>query len=41
MINLLNNGTWKEGTPYVKVNGEWKEATEVYIKINGTWVQSG
>lgn len=41
VIYKKDNGTWKEGTPYVKVNGEWKEATEVYIKINGTWVQSG
>lgn len=41
VIYKKDNGTWKEGTPYVKVKGEWKEATEVYIKINGTWVQSG
>jgi uncharacterized repeat protein (TIGR02543 family) len=31
------NGTYKAGTPYVKINGSWTQAKAVYIKVSGEW----
>lgn len=31
------NGTWKQGTVYVKQNGSWVEVSDVLVKDNGTW----
>lgn len=30
-------GSWKQSTPYVNVNGAWKEVTNAYVNVNGTW----
>lgn len=34
------SGSYKAGSPYVKVNGSWKKGTAVYVKVNGIWKQS-
>lgn len=34
-------GTWKTATPYVNVNGKWKEVTEAYVNVSGTWKEVG
>jgi hypothetical protein len=39
-IQTKQNGSWTEGTPYVKVGGQWKEADAVYVKVGGTWKES-
>ena len=31
------SGSWKASTPYVNVNGEWKEVTNAYVNVSGTW----
>lgn len=31
------NGSWVYGTPYIKNNGDWIMAKEVYVKSGGTW----
>lgn len=36
-ISIKNNGNWSNGVPYVKVNGGWQGAKQVYSKINGVW----
>lgn len=40
MIRFKVNGSWVEGQPFVKVNGAWKEASDVFIKINGAWKEN-
>lgn len=37
VIRVKYNNTWTEGLIWVKVNGEWKEATAVYTKAGGSW----
>lgn len=45
IYTISNSGTvsikaankWTEGAPYVKVDGNWVPAEEVYIKVNGKW----
>ena len=32
-------GTWREGKPYVKVGGVWKEAQYGYVRVGGVWRQ--
>lgn len=32
-------GTWKQGTPYIKVAGAWKPAQSAWVKVNGVWKQ--
>lgn len=39
-VRVKVNNAWKLGTPYVKVNGQWKKAKKVYIKVNGVWKES-
>lgn len=34
------NGTWKNGTMYIKENGTWKSGTPK-IKVNGAWKEGG
>lgn len=34
------NGTWKNGTMYIKKNGTWKSGTPK-IKVNGAWKEGG
>ena len=34
------NGTWKNGTMYIKENGTWKTGTPK-IKVNGAWKEGG
>lgn len=31
------NGSWVQGTPYIKNNGDWIVAKEVYVKSGGVW----
>ena len=31
---------WKQGSVWIKVNGQWKRAKKVWIKVNGTWTYS-
>lgn len=33
------NGIWKEGTPYIKANNNWAEASQLFIKQNNTWTE--
>ena len=40
-MSIKAGGVWKTGLPYIKVNGQWKQAEEVYIKLNGQWKQEG
>ena len=40
-MSIKAGGVWKTGLPYIKVNGQWKQAEEIYIKLNGTWKQEG
>lgn len=35
-IKVKNNGSWRNGVPYVKVNGSWRKGT-AYVKVNGSW----
>ncbi len=37
--NIKVSGTWKNSTPFVKVNGVWKKAKEGWIKVDGVWRQ--
>lgn len=39
-MDIKNSGTWKTGSVWIKVNGEWKRAKRIWIKVNGTWQQS-
>lgn len=39
-MSVKVGGSWKTGTPYVKVGGVWKQADAVYVKVNGVWKQS-
>lgn len=32
------SGAWVKGPAYVKVDGAWKTAKQVYTKVNGAWV---
>lgn len=32
--------TWHEGQVWVKVNGEWKEASDVFVNVDGKWKES-
>ena len=38
MIRVSN--AWKNGSTWIKVNGEWKRAKRVWIKVNGTWEEA-
>lgn len=31
------SGSYKQGVPYVKINGTWKKGSTVYVKVNGSW----
>jgi hypothetical protein len=35
------SGHWSYGPAYVKVDGAWKVAKQVYTKVNGAWVLNG
>lgn len=37
-MHILNAGSWKPSTPYVKVGGVWQEA-DAYVKNGGAWKQ--
>lgn len=37
---IKDNGSWKNGKIYVKVNGQWLKAKKIYIKKNNVWVIS-
>ena len=36
-INIKNNGSWSNGTPFVKTSNSWISAKQVFAKVNGTW----
>ena len=40
VVNIKENGSFKEGQIYVKINSTWTEAEAVYTKVNGTWLES-
>lgn len=40
IVKLKINGTWAEGQVWIKKDGGWKEASEVYIKSQGKWNSS-
>jgi hypothetical protein len=33
-------GTWHEGQVWINVNGDWKEATDVFVNVDGKWKES-
>lgn len=37
IVKIKNNNEFKDGIPYIKINGEWKIADEIYVKVNGEW----
>lgn len=37
MAIKVKNGSWKNASPYIKINGTWKKANHVFIKENGIW----
>lgn len=39
-VKIKVNNQWKEGQVWIKNNGSWIEADEVYIKTNGVWKSS-
>ena len=39
-ININLNGTYKKGTPFVKINGTWARAKKLFIKSGNTWNES-
>jgi len=36
-INAKVNGSWANGTPFVKTSNTWSTAKQVFAKVNGTW----
>lgn len=36
-VYTKNAGVWKSATPYIKKNGVWTEATQVWTKDSGIW----
>ncbi len=36
-INAKNNGSWSNGTPFIKTSNSWTTAKQVFAKVNGTW----
>lgn len=36
-LNFKVSGVWEKTQPYVKVNGVWKQCSEVYINKKGSW----
>jgi len=36
-INAKNNGSWSNGTPFIKTSNSWNPAKQVFAKVNGTW----
>jgi hypothetical protein len=36
-INIKNNGSWSNGTPFIKTSNSWTSAKQVFAKVNGTW----
>lgn len=36
-MDIKVSNAWKNGSVWIKVNGEWKRAKRVWIKVNGTW----
>lgn len=39
IVKTKVNGSWVDGIPYVKINGDWIQAEAIYVKVNGTWIQ--
>lgn len=40
IVKIKVNNQWKEGQVWIKNNGSWIEADEVYVKTNGVWKSS-
>lgn len=36
-INAKVNGSWSNGTPFVKTSNTWSTAKQIFAKVNGTW----
>jgi hypothetical protein len=36
-INAKINGSWSNGTPFIKTSSSWTTAKQVFAKVNGTW----
>ena len=36
-INAKINGSWANGTPFIKTSNTWSTAKQVFAKVNGTW----
>lgn len=36
-FSVKAGGTWKDGTPYVRVGGTWKQPDSLYVKVGGVW----
>ena len=36
-INAKNNGSWSNGTPFIKTSNSWNPAKQVFAKVNGSW----
>jgi hypothetical protein len=36
-INAKVNGSWSNGTPFIKTSNTWSTAKQVFAKVNGTW----
>ena len=36
-INAKVNGSWSNGTPFVKTSNTWSTVKQVFAKVNGTW----
>lgn len=39
-VSVKVNDAWLTGTPYIKVNDEWKKVTKIFVKVNDEWKQS-
>lgn len=39
-VRTRQANTWKKGTVYIKISGEWRRVKDVWININGTWKRS-
>jgi len=36
-VRISIDGTWKYGTPYVCVGGQWKAVSEAKVAVAGAW----
>lgn len=37
-LSIKDNGAWKTGITWIKINGEWVKGKKTYIKENGEWI---